>query len=447
MLDTAPTNPPAPTDDGPGAIIEEVTPQPDEMVQDTIDQDAISLPDPNGAQPSAQQEPATPGTTQPVGSAELNPDLYIPQAPIATSELSAKITANPQLRAVIDADPTLKNSLFANARMAAETAKFKAVFPNPEQAQVALAQAKEYAEVADLITSIHSAEEASKFYDKVRELSVIRDDDGNVMLHPQSGLPMSDGTLGRLIEYTGDLFLKHWENVAKQSNDPELAAAADILRARAFSSGTAPTHDGLTDEQKAAAEKLARDQAAFTEQQKKHQEQQRKEFDQKVVDGIDANSLKLVNLFLDSTDIQQKDRERIAAEILKETYDLVAQNPLFHGEQDNLMRRLMGPKTLQARVELGTRYFHNTYLDVARAKIAAEGVKYIAKQEKQQQAQAARVDASRSEAPGSLRTTPPVQQNAAQQFEAVNADLRKSLNREPSTAEIFAEVQRRKTAS
>jgi hypothetical protein len=380
---------------------------------------------------------------------EVSPDLEeedpyeAAPGPLSAKELATKVTEIPELKAVLDAHPDLKNSLFAASRLASETAAYREVFVNPEQARIAAAGNQEFSALSALVTSIDKPEDAQGFYGRLMELSILKDEEGNPIMDQASGKPVSDGTVGRLIHHTGALFLNHFASVAEMENDNELAAIVDGLRARAFGSGPAPTQEDMTEEQRARAADLDARETKLKETNTATQKATLTAFNQSIATGIDDHTNSVIAGWLGRSDIPEADRAAVAEEIRKATYDLVVDNPQFHREQDELMRRSMGDKTRTARIALGKKYVGDHVVDVARAAIAKAGGKIIAKQAKSDAAQAAREEASRSEVAGTLRTARPVAApNAEDQAKTAHANLTAKLGRAPTFSESFAEIKR-----
>lgn len=412
-------------------------------------EEAAAAVDPDKA---AEEEKPAEKTAEEIAAEAATEDEYDPYeqtpGPLPPKELNAKINANPALKAAIEADPDLKNSLFAASRLAAETASFKEVFANAEEAKVAAAGNQEFAALSDLVTSIDKPEDAQGFYARLMELSILHDEDGNPILDKASGKPISDGTVGRLIHHTGALFLNHFGSEAEVKNDPELAAAVDILRARAFGSGPAPTTEEMTEEQRAKATELDARETALKEQAKAVEQAKVKEFNQSVTSGIDLSTDAEITKLLARTDIPEKDRADLADKIRQGVYELIVQNPQFRNEQDALMRRPMGDKTRQARIGLGKKYVDLHLSKVASKIIADAGAKILSRQGKAQAAQAAREEASRSEAAGTLRTAKPITAQTSEQVaDTAIAALTTKLGRAPSMTEMLAEIQRMKSAT
>jgi hypothetical protein len=382
----------------------------------------------------------------PAQGEEYDPFEETPGA-FSPKDLNAKIASIPGLKEAFESDPDFKNSIFANSRLAAETSAFKEVFHNAEEAKVAAAGNAEFATLSNLVTSIDKPEDAQAFYARLMELSINHDEDGNPVIDAASGKPVSDGTVGRLIHHTGALFLDHFGREAEATNDPELTAAVDILKARAFGSGTASTSEDLTEEQRVKATELDARETSLKEQSKAVHAGRVKEFNQSVTSGIDLSTDAEITKLLARTDIPEKDRVETANKIRQGIYDLIVANPSFQGEQDMLMHRLMGDKTRVARIGLGKKYVDMCFTKVATKIVADAGAKILSRQAKTQAAQAARVEASRSEAAGTLRTARPTTARTSDDIAAkASANLETRLGRAPSFTESLAEIKRLRSA-
>jgi hypothetical protein len=270
------------------------------------------------------------------------------------------------------------------------------------------------------------------------------DDEGKPVMDPKSGKPVSDGTVGRLIHHTGALFLNHFGQLAQTENDDELTAAVEVLRARAFGRGTAPTQENLTEEQKARAAELDAREQTIKSQESESRKAAETSFNQAITTGIDTYVDAQIDKVLARSDVADGERGKLRDDIRGALYDLIVANVNFQAEQDALMRRPISETTKNLRIGLGKKYASSELLvRVAKDHIAKAGAKIMARQQKQQQAQAARVEASRSEAPGTMRTARPAdQQNAKDSVTTVNTSLATKLGRQPTYAESLAELMK-----
>lgn len=417
----------------------------EEAVAETLADEVVA--EQEVAEEGVVEEAAAEVVAEETGDVEEFDPYEATPGPLSPKELNAKIAEIPGLKEAIEADPEFKNSLFAASRLAAETASYKEVFANAEEAKVAAAGNMQFSHLSDLVTSIDKPEDAQGFYAELMQLSILHDEDGNPVIDQASGKPVSDGTVGRLIHHTGALFLNHFGSEAEAKNDPELAAAVDILRARAFGSGTASTSEDLTEEQRVKANELDVREAALKEQSKAVQQARVKEFNQTITSGIDLSTDSEITKLLARTDIPEKDRGELADKIRQGVYDLIVANPQFRNEQDALMKRPMGDKTRVARIGLGKKYVDLHLSKVATKIIADAGAKILSRQAKTQAVQAARVEASRSEAAGALRTARPVSAQTSDEVAAkATENLTAKLGRTPSFSEALAEIQRMRTA-
>lgn len=364
-----------------------------------------------------------------------------PFEPIAPKVLSDKINANPALKAALDADPELRDTLYAQSRLAAETAEFKQVFANANEAKVAAAGNTEFLNISELVASIQKPEDAQAFYAKLLELSAIHDEFGNPVMH--DGKPVADGTVGRMIHHTGALFLNHFEQVARETNNPELTAAVEIMKAEAFGDKSQMSREDFTEEQRATSESLAARESALATQERAAKEEKTAAYEAKIVSGVDAVADSEIAKVLSRTDIDAARHGEIADKIREAAYNLILKNAQFRAEQDLLMRRLPGEQTTKDRIGLGKKWLNVALPIVSKQIIAAEGAKILQRQASRQASQTARQEASRSEAEGSLRTQKPNSTTSgADVMEAATTTLKGKLGRNPSSGELFQEIIR-----
>jgi hypothetical protein len=85
----------------------------------------------------------------------------IAAAPLSPEGLNSKINANPALAEALGSDPDFRDSLFAASRLAAETAAFRAVFADVDEARVAAEGSAELSVLSDLLLSSETADVSS----------------------------------------------------------------------------------------------------------------------------------------------------------------------------------------------------------------------------------------------------------------------------------------------
>lgn len=264
-------------------------------------------------------------------------------APLSPEGLNSKINANSALAEALGSDPDFRDSLFAASRLAAETAAFRAVFADADEARVAAEGSAELSVLSDLLLSSETAEETRRFFVRLAELSFIYDEDGYPTIDQESGKPISDGTVGRFIENTGALFLDHFGHVAETTQSTELAAAVETLRSAAFPERRVAGIQSMTEEKKAHIA----------------------EWTQSVVAGIDEVATSEIGEVLAYTDLPASGCIELAPKIRQRVDERVTTNPQFHREQDFLMRHNWGEKTRQARIELGRKWISRVLPSVA----------------------------------------------------------------------------------
>src|SRR6266566_883812 len=110
------------------------------------------------------------------------------QQSLSIASLNKKLSATPQLKALVDADPAFRNQLFYNARLAERSAKYDELFQTPQLAQ----EVKQAAE-AQFTSRDNFSNDPRKFLENLRSQSFERDENGQIKLDPQTGMPTDTG--------------------------------------------------------------------------------------------------------------------------------------------------------------------------------------------------------------------------------------------------------------
>ena len=125
-------------------------------------------------------------------------DFDLDPVALAPKELAGKIETDSALTAALDANPELKNELFANARLAAETAQFKEVFGSPAEAKVAAEGHAKFASISSRMLSIKDNDMATlaPVMTEMLEASALRGPEGQLQ-YDAKGQLVTDGSVGR----------------------------------------------------------------------------------------------------------------------------------------------------------------------------------------------------------------------------------------------------------
>lgn len=154
--------------------------------------------------------------------------------PIAPSALEQKINSNPELKALLDKDPSLRGEMFKAARLGQETFQYKEVFPTVESAKIAAVDASERRQ-------FEAAWNAGPkgFIDSLVDFNTIKDANGNPVKDANGHIQV-DPSLTNVLDFIGNNefeyrfnnWLKEERAQAEREGNDEAIAALDILTAR-----------------------------------------------------------------------------------------------------------------------------------------------------------------------------------------------------------------------
>jgi hypothetical protein len=413
-----------------------------------IEQEAPAV---DGENPEAGTDEVVDDTQN--GNAEVNPEAQaeeeidfepLPAGPLPPQELQSKLKEIPELNAILEQNPELRNSLFAASRLAQKAVQYEEQFPGGiDEARIAAEGNRTFAEISDLITGIKDKKTAQEALRGMMRLSYVLDDEGNPVLDPETKTPVSDGTVGRLIEHTFGLGLDHWANIAQQKGDDELAAAIDVLRARAFNTRTAPAQESISDEQRAQYEQLERERAELNRQQQAIESEKRQAFEQKADQAYYRHVDNLLNRVLAKANLADADKQAIYEEIKVRVDKALAQNPQFLSAQEAIWRRQgYGEKKLNDLTALGSQWVNAVLPGIARQVLQSKGQQIIAGQAAKQAQIKRQEQASRSEAKSAMRHVAPNAKSTDEVHAQARKEFAEKFGREPNTVELLRAVTR-----
>lgn len=389
-------------------------------------------------QPDEQQQPRAEGN-----DAEGEDFDLAPAGPLPPSELQAKLKASPELAAMLEKDPELRNSLFAASRLSQKAAQYDGMFPGGiEEAKFAAEGNKTFSNLSDLFTQVKDRKSTQAVLAEMMKLSYELDDEG-APVRNQNGQIKTNGTVGRFIEQTFGLGLDHWAGVAKEKGDDELAVAIDVLKARAFNTRAASAQEDMTEEQRTRQQELDHQQQQVTEQQQAIENEKRQVFETKADTAYYGHMDKMLDrVVAKATGLDEKGQADFRAAVKAKVDELIAQNPTFLAAQDAIWRRQgYGTKKLNDLTALGSRWINEVLPGVARDLLKGKGAQTVAAQQDRQARVDARTQASRSEPTAAMRHTAPAEMTTDQLHAKVRQDFQTKNGRPPSELELLRGVR------
>ncbi|HEV2986870.1 MAG TPA: hypothetical protein VG759_00400, partial [Candidatus Angelobacter sp.] len=264
-------------------------------------------------------------------------------------DLNERINGNPALRQALAADPALRNAMFRNARLAAETSKYKEVFPDVESAQYAAQQASTFREVDDLFLNATNDQGIARFLWKWTEMATVRDEQGNPIL--ERGIPKVHPAFESLLNHMRSSDFEFMRKNAERDGDQELMAALDIVRERSSPASQARDEE-LPPHIRAAAEQIRARESELNRRQLEQQYAEQARFNHVVGEEVTQKIDALIEPALDkaalSDFVRQTAREKIDSAILEN----LGRNRFFQARMAELDRYPLTPEARQQRLNL-----------------------------------------------------------------------------------------------
>lgn len=392
------------------------------------------------------EEPAKPAADDDLPNFD---DFDLDPIALAPKELASKIDTDAALSAALDANPELKNEIFGNARLAAETAAFKEIVGSPQEAKVAVEGHATFMGISSAMSAIQDSDvkTLNPVMDEMLKASAIRNEAGELQ-YDQNGALVTNGMVGKFLRNSFKQRLELFADQFVKANDEEGQAAIDILMERAgLRAPSSPNEEEMSAEMRTQHESIKAERAALDREKQERATEVSKAYNTTVNTRIDAMMDSGIGSLLSrATGLNDFSRKTVESNIRKDLATEISKNPRFQAEMDDLDRLPYGTDRQQKHMALATRYFQTGLAKVATVRLAEAGAALTAKQQAQADKSAARAEAARSETRGALpvaKTAPVL--NAHEQFAKVESDLRTTLGRAPSTLEVLAENLKRKT--
>lgn len=372
-------------------------------------------------------------------------DPYQLDTAIGARDLAARIADDPALEAALEANPELKNQLFANARRASRVDKYEEVFASPDEARVAAEQHGVFSNMRGLLADVNDLQTTGQFIDAMIEQSYLLNEDGTPQINPTTGKPRTDGSVGRLFKHAFELRALNWHKEFEQQNDEQGMAAIDYLMERLGASSkpsTSSEDESLPADVRARAAAVEQREKALAEQTKQQQETRETEFWDSVASlrkqKFDAE---LDKYFKNATGLVEANRPQITTEIKQELLRKVEENATFKTRYDRLKRQGLNETTKQSHVALAMEVMRDHLPKIVSKAFAKFGEAAISQQKQQDATQAARAAASRGDgktALGGARPAAPMDSKTL--YNSITEQLRKSLGRDPEPFEVLTGI-------
>jgi len=369
-----------------------------------------------------------------------------PKGPLPPRDLQAKLKANPELQAALDKDPDLKNSLFAASRLAQKAAQYDEIVGTPEEATAAVAASQQFADLSGRFSSIRDRDTYKHAIEGLIAATTLYDDAGQPLM--RDGKPVTDGTVGRLIEQNFGAGLDYWDSVASSSNDDELQAAVEILKARAFG-GAASAKEGFTEEQQRQAEELKQEREQLNTEKFAAETEKQTAFDGRVNARVESVVTKAIDSRVAMVEVDASDKADLTRRITEKLYTRISENASYQNALDPLLRRQGHGKAKEdARVKLASDWTNQILPKIVREEMLAMGEKLTLRTAGKKAAATARETASRSEPASAMTHTKPAEMSTHDLHTKLRGDFAKThQGRTPSPQEMLGLLRTARNAS
>lgn len=364
-----------------------------------------------------------------------------PKGPLPPRDLQAKLKANPELLAALEKDPDLKNSLFAASRLAQKAAQYDEIAGTPEEARAAVAASTQFADLSGRFSGIKDRDTFRHAIDGLIAATTLYDDAGQPLM--RDGKPVTDGTVGRLIEQNFGAGLDYWEGVAGSSNDDELQAAVEVLKARAFG-GTASAKEGLTEEQQRVSEELKQQREQINTERSAAETEKLTAFDGRVNARVESVVDKAVESRIALVEVDDSDKVDLKRRITEKLYSRIYENPQYQNALDPLLRRQgYGKQKEDDRVKLASEWTNLILPKIVREEMLAMGEKLTLRSTSKKAAATARETASRSEPASAMTHSKPSEMSVHDLHAKLRADFAKTnQGRQPNPTEMLGLIRK-----
>lgn len=410
-------------------------------------------------------------------------------SPVPTEKL-AEMAKDPEFQKLLEKYKATEGDFFATSRLADKAVKFMQEFPTIESAQHAKVRAAAFHKLDDSFTDLKPNDIAgtSKFVNDVMlPLSYLRDDNGQVMKDPQTGLPITDGSafvfmdnvvgmrtgfIAQQIEKIGGE-----QGIARAMSDPnigklfdaiataakkvggdrgeQLQLAADLLKG-CGKAGTPSGGDGeLSEENKARLAEADRVKAEAETRQQELDKTEKAAHQQKIAtfkDTVLTESSKgiddLVGGFLDRTSLKDDKflRPAVLKMIREGLYKNMSSDDLYKSERDEIFQFYGVSKTAHQKwVSLNVREAKARLKNIADPILAEAGARKIGRAQERAETRSEQEKRSQMETKGGTTTSLPRPAAASADPHALIAQARENLQtrgEEVNTASLLAERRR-----
>lgn len=409
-------------------------------------------PNADETQPAKVETEAKPAETTDAATPDplLTDEPYKLADTITPKDLAGALEKNPALKAALDADPTMKSKMFANARRSEKLAQMEQYVRSPEEAKVLQETTGTFNNLSDLMGSIDPNDHATvdSFLGALVSQTFIRGEDGQPIINEKTGRPMTDGSMFRMLQ--GAYAVRH-SNLRtmyeKQGND-EAVAAIDLLNGlQGIGAKPASSESGqdIPPQLKAREDAVTARENSLKEQQNKVREDGVKAFKRSVaLRRADKFDGELDTLMQSATGLGDFNRDAVRGKIMTELKTFLRTDHAYNRELKQLEAQPQTEATANKLVEVAVRAMRNNLGRLARPIFTEAGAQAMTQQATDTANGDARAKASRGD--GGVTATVGPTASTKLEGRALNEHIVKEFvaanGRQPSNEEIIGAAAR-----
>lgn len=363
--------------------------------------DAAAAEEPAAEEPAAATQAADAADDQ-NPFADFTTDV---DSPVGPQALSAKIDANPALKAALEKDPDLKNAVFANARRAERADKYDEIVGSPDEAQVAMSGYNTFNTLSDHMGAIEDGkfETLTPFFNALLEQTALRDENGQAVKNADGSFKTT-GAVGRMVKTIFSERLAILEAKARAEGNDELLASLDtVMESAGLRAASSADEDGLSEEMKQEKASIAAERKALDEQKQAGFARDLEASDARVDSKTDTVLDSSIKAILDrATGLDSFSRGKVEGDMRKNLFKIIRNSTSYKNQRNTIERMPLGPKREAEVVRLNTRFVNDHLRKVAITTLAEAGISIEGKNAARQERQAARQTAAQSDARTSM---------------------------------------------
>jgi hypothetical protein len=353
---------------------------------------AAESPEAKTARETAERAAETPEAKAARELAEKNVNPLDKLGPLPAEKIAKAMAAKPELAAALKAAGLDGDTLIHNARLAAETAQYKAIAPTLEAATFMKESAGHFYDIEERFPSIQKLEDFDSFVmETMLPLSVLRNDKGEI-LRNADGTFQTDGSVQRFLQFASDADLGYIRNAAQQlgkaagsDEDKEyyghLEAAIDYLndfRQAGYQKPGAKTTDTISPEVQRRLDAADKTVKESRERDAATQAEREKITEDRIFDDTLKGVQPTMRATLDRTALSDKLKIKAEKEIWQGVFESLKTNREYQQLKRGYWSRGMGDEQVKSLAALNVTTIEGIFASVAEKVLGEYGVDLVA---------------------------------------------------------------------